>query len=386
MILNERWVLTSTSVVDNVGRITSIKVVAGDRNFDEKNRNIIEKKYRQVVMSTQQERVGNLYLLHLSAKLILDNVNVAKVQLPMTFVQGTERSFKYGYPEVATKCQVFGWIKENTMQIVGKVRIKEGCRHDVNRDAHVCVKTSGNTFSWFAPSKCAGNDRCLKNIGNPLVCRINKNDPWILIGVGDHRDVWEAGDMYHFARVSPYIGQLRRHMTAKTPDLYMNQGVEGQEKKFSFQAFVKVAYVNGGLNYKCQGAIIGRRAILTAASCFDQSENKEVERVSVVVGVLNLNEATERDEKAALNWHVYDENAPRKYDPNSNFDFYNVGVIILRENLEYNDNVRTISLPQQSKQFLHSDNRLSGCTVSGWEEKPSGNVLARSGQYHPELR
>jgi len=408
VILNEQWVLTSIGL-DRLSEFHSsslekIKVIAGDKNFLE-NEVDISSRYRQTLLVCERKEVKNFMLLKVNGKFHIDGTNIQRVQLPKTYVEGVE-TLENGFPSKNDNCHVWGWkmgsmVPIGEVQKVGKVKITRLGHMEPNQ--YIGVKGTSSPMNKFIKSikknEClAGECTNMKIVGFPLMCR-NQNDELILMGVGDWNSDWEWTDNKHaFDRVSTYIHDLRKTMQRSTPELYLYQGVEGQPKKFSFQAIVKVAYQGNDNEFvqKCQGAIVSRNKVLTAASCFDNNDKENrVARVAVVVGVTDLR--TQGAQLNARSWSQYNENdlehgsrsqEREKYDADDDFDFYNIGIIELERDLNLGKHVTIVSLATTT-------NELNGCTVSSWEKKDQGNhpiISAASKwgkkgpEYHPIIR
>jgi len=408
VILNKRWVLTAqgfTELQTGDKLIKDVKVIAGDPNFLESETDY-SSRYRQVTMVTSRIAMDTMMLIQVANEFYIDGVNIQRVQLPKTWQDETERTFEYGFPTRASKCQVSGWYAEEEKQRVGKVEISEDIdsalglfkRSGQDPIDYTMVKkhpygitsrTLTSIYKYFRNNACARGERdCdrLSIVGIPLVCRKSKRDPWILMGVGDYKTTWDSWqhDIAPFARVSPWIGLIREQIQRFTPDLYVYQGIEGQASKFSFQALVKVAYEGkrDKLVHVCQGVILSETRVLTAASCLDDNDKGQaVVRVAVMVGITNLKYANQNNQHEANEWWQYNENdlepAERqeqleRYDADSDFDFYNMALIGFQQHLPQNDNVKSIDIAT-------SNEGMKGCTVSGWEE-------IKSGKYDPKIR
>ena len=401
VILNKRWVLTAQSFESLLpaGKdFETCKVIAGDANFMESKVDI-SSRYRQTLMVSQQIQVKKLVLLQVAADFYIDGVNIQKVQLPKTYLPNSDdipRTFEYGFPSGDHKCKVSGWKNSREVQRVGKVKVDTTTMfRPVNE--HMMVKsapfglnqrTIKSIYKFFKKNECLRGDCERFTItGFPLVCRQSKWHPWILMGLGDYQENWEdwQNTIAPFARVSPYIGDLRAEIVQSTSDLYIYQGIEGQPRKFPFQALVKVAYNNDQHNLVevCQGVILSETRVLTAASCFDPV-NGVVVRVAVVIGITDLNDANINNQHEASDWWQYDdddidlddredmEEYEGRYADDSDFDFYNMALIGFQQHLPLDDNTRSIGIAE-------SNEETTGCTVSGWERMSNG-------QYDPNIR
>ena len=390
VILNEQWVLTTMGFnrlrEHYTDGLTKTTVIAGDTNFLE-NVEDTSSRYRQTLLACDIKVVGYFMLLKVNGKFHIDGINIQRVQLPKTFVSGV-RALENGFPSDFDKCQVWGWKKGSKdpigeVQNVGKVKITGLVNMDPNQ--YIGVKRSLSTMKKimksFKKNQCAAGECTeMKVVGMPLMCRRQDDKPWILMGVGDWDPNWQWMDTNHaFIRVSTNIFALRQQMQASTPDLYLYQGVEGQPSKFAFQAIVMVSYRGSRQNYarQCQGAIVSRNKVLTAASCFDDNlQGQSVAQVTVVVGVTD--HRVWGTEMIARSWWQYDETdlgggsqQQEKYDQNDDFDFYNVGIVELREDVNFDENVRTVNLARTTE-------GLDGCTVSSWEKEGQS--------YYPMIR
>ncbi len=114
-------------------------------------------------------------------------------------------------------------------------------------------------------------------------------------------------------------------------------------------------WING-----CGASIIGKNSLLTAGHCFD---NYHFTRFNVVVGDSILNET--QDDTYRKVYDIKRVEVHPKYQIGGDAAYYDVAVVFTKTNIEFNDGVKPICLPDKPVAFPDSrEGEL--VTVAGW--------------------
>ncbi|XP_051778724.1 ovochymase-2 isoform X1 [Erpetoichthys calabaricus] len=131
--------------------------------------------------------------------------------------------------------------------------------------------------------------------------------------------------------------------------------VGGQESKYGDHCW-QVSLQRDG-HHICGGSIITRKWILTAAHCFPKDLNKILKSLRVSIGDHDLSIKEKWEQKLSVKQVI----CHTKFDPFNPFS-YDIAMLELEKEINFNDKVRPICLPNANDNFAPG----TLCTVTGW--------------------
>ena len=246
--------------------------------------------------------------------------------------------------------------------------------YNENYENHFCYAdiTDNCQTNEVCQSSCGGDS------GGPIACREPGENQFgnvvhgiVSVGANEFEN---AGKLRHpntAPKPSSFINWIEEKVRSKTKNLIIKQeGSDAVRGSAPYHVSIEAKYSNKK-NYKivCQGAILSKRWILTAASCVDNDplqhtkgpqrgelhlgvDPQRLERVRVKAG---LHRGNSLQTFFTTKWYQHEN-----YEKTDKFDKHNIALIFLRSNLNFEiENIKSIN--------LHTANHAKICKVSGWE-------------------
>ena len=242
------------------------------------------------------------------------------------------------------------------------------CFADVSRDVFFNRKRTENECQ----SCCRGDS------GGPVACRESKQDEFgsvvhgvISFGETVFRTAGQKKTPDAAVKPSSFVNWIDEKVRSKTKNLIIRQqGSDAERGSAPYHVSIEGKYSNrNDVMIICQGAILSKRWILTAASCVDNNplqhtkgpqrgelnlgvDPQELQSVTVKAGL----HENRLQEKTTHEWYQH-----RLYDKNiDKYDIHNVALIFLRTDLDFEtEYVKPIR--------LIAAKRAKKCKVLGWE-------------------
>ena len=310
-------------------------------------------------------------------------------------------------PDEEWTCRISGWgVVDARENVPDRLQVRTGVTVREVHDSLFkhCSAGIGN------PAECVGVTS--GDSGGPVACkptfsqddeRISENDPddyKVVHGVVSCGPPFEMvghdTDRCEAVRTSKYVNWIEKKIRSQIPNMVFKQrGSDARHGEAPYQVSISGKYRNKNRDIIiCQGAIIGKRWVLTAASCLDENpleqtrgprrndhikpvvavewggEELQEERIVTPEGLENITvraglRYSERGVRTAVqirrstypdSWFQHP-----KYRENSERDEGNIGLILIDDWFDFNDdNVLPIDVG-----MIGPDPR--DCRVVGWE-------------------
>ena len=388
-LINTRWVLSAAHCLEtkhvfvDVYKVTAGSIYARKRNNDH-HRKIaysreffVHEGYRDRKQMWSEER-RDLGLLHLDREIAYDD-----------WIQPAVLSHFESDPKIGWNCRTSGWgtcamatvngaaqqLKPDVMQVGEDMSAVDG-RHCYNYNAFnddnyenlLCYADTRTTDVEFQSS-------CVGDSGGPVVCRRSKSVQFgnVVHGVvscgGEFRSAGGAGQPCVAAVPSAHVEWIDEKVRTVSPNLIVTQqGSDAGAGDALYHVSILAKYVNRrDYVIVCQGAILSKNWVLTAASCVDdrplqhtkgpsnlQGDPRGLEEVYVEAG---LHHRGSLQMKTSKDWYQHEgyEKLGDKYDRR------NVALIFIRDEFDF------------EAEFVKPLRMIAGldvkdCKVYGWED------------------
>jgi len=247
------------------------------------------------------------------------------------------------------------------------------------------VYTTENYQNMFcyADRDCKINQKCQSaykgDSGGPIACRQSDENEFgnvvhgiVACGGGNFE---EAGSKFYpcnAVKPSSFINWIEEKVRSKTKNLIIKQqGSDAVRGSAPYHVSIEAKYSNkDDMIIICQGAILSKRWILTAASCVDDDPLQHTKGPQR--GSFNLGEDPQRLERLRVKAGLHHGNSlqiettdkwyqHKSYGKtNEQYDKHNIALIFLSKNLNFEiENIKPVSLITESS--------AEKCKVSGWE-------------------
>ncbi|XP_011155958.2 transmembrane protease serine 9 [Solenopsis invicta] len=294
----------------------------------------------------------NLLLIRNDVGLLRLNTNIEYNKLVQPISVAKTNSVLEGDP-----CFLTGW---GTLEFLGKVpdRLQK-----LDLKVYSQIKCKASFWNVRRSHICAfsknGQGACHGDSGSPLVAN------GIQIGLASFVRPCAVGHPDVYTRVSSFISWINQYTVQPTtviiamntiagliiaclalaihglPDPQIVGGYPAPKGQYPYQVSLRTSVLNPNSHF-CGGAIINKRYVITTAKCVI-TYNRNPYRVFVVVGSNELN-ATDSSIYQAMNLITH-------AGFNKLLRIHDIALIKVQKDIEFNDNVQSISLPTADRNF-----------------------------------
>ena len=400
-LLNSQWVLTAAHCI-NYGPdidfyIDAFEVIAGSiyalpQPLDDGERQsqfswnfYVHESYRDSKIMWREDRF-DIGLLYLTEKMNVNNWVQPAILAHMNNDMG-----------LGWNCRVSGWgVYRETYDAQNDNYLRhKPLNLKVAENMHV-ISERYNQFIYkgylnenyknlfcYADQECQNDEECqsafVGDSGGPVACRQTDQNQFgnvvhgVVASACTKFDV--AGNMFHpcnAVKPSSFINWIEEKVRSKTKNLIIKQqGSDAVRGSAPYHVSIEAKYSNkDDMIIICQGAILSKRWILTAASCVDDDPLQHTKGPQR--GSFNLGEDPQRLERLRVKAGLHHGNSlqiettdkwyqHKSYGKtNEQYDKHNIALIFLSKNLNFEtENIKPVSLITESS--------AEKCKVSGWE-------------------
>ena len=389
-LINTRWVMSAAhclrakNLFIDVYKVTAGSIHKEKQRKDDYRREALSKKffvhesYRDAKKLWAEERY-DISLLYLDRRIA-----------PSGWIQPAILSHSEIDPTLGWNCRVSGWgqygqifvnrtktyasypkilqVADGLHVVKDKLCLKAGLWRE-NYEKFICYAHGNSQITEILQSTCQGDS------GGPVAC---KEPRQVQFGEVVHGivscggcDFEKMGSFKHpclAVKPSAHIEWIEEKVRRTSPNLIVKQqGSDAGRGDAPYHVSILAKYSNKRIPLiVCQGAILSKRWVLTAASCVDddplqhtkgpQRDRNVVRKVQVVLESVSVKKGQNSQVQTSKDWYQHEMYAKL----NDKYDKHNVALIFFQMNLDFEE---VIIKPIR----MITGNYATDCKVFGWE-------------------